>query len=68
MRFQGDARWQRDESGDWELLRLKVRSFLLLNNDTLSDALERLRAIGGSDWEKADDPLELLREQSGPAS
>jgi hypothetical protein len=62
LRFQGDARWQRTESGEWELLKLKVGSFLPLNDDALSDALDRIRAIAGSDWEKADDPLKLLRE------
>ena len=63
LRFQGDARWQRLETGEWDLVKLRIRSFIELDRDTLSGAVAKLRAIGGSDWEKIDDPLRFIREE-----
>ena len=47
--------WVRIESGEWELVKFRIKSFLKPEDDTLIGAFEKLRAIGGSDWDKVNE-------------
>ena len=62
LRFEGDARWLRLSSGEWEIKDLRIKSFLKLRDDTTVDAFARLRQIEGSEWTILEDPLSFARD------
>lgn len=67
LRVQGDGRWYRDGDGQWEMRRFTVKSFKVLKQESLVDAVERLRAVE-SPLKALEDPLgdlEKLREGQG---
>jgi hypothetical protein len=62
LRFQGEARWVRLESGEWELVKFRIKSFLKLDKDSVVDGIAKLREIGDSEWDKVPDPIRLIRD------
>lgn len=68
VRVMGTGRWLRDATGAWILKKFTVTSFVELEPQTLSSAVERLRAIEGGEWGEMNDPiavLKTLRDSSG---
>ena len=61
VRVYGVGRWLRDEEGSWVLKKFRVDSFSVLAPDDLSDAVEKMRSIEGSEWKEMDDPLSELK-------
>jgi hypothetical protein len=62
MLVQGQARWTRNENGEWELLSFHITSCDLLPKDTLQDDIRKLREIPGNQWKDLKDPLSIIRE------
>lgn len=56
IRVEGSARWLRAPEGDWKLLHFSAQSFLPLESRTLSEEVDRLRAIE-AEWKSRKDPL-----------
>ena len=63
IRVHGLATYYR-ENGLWRLDRFRIHSYdpEPLAEENLSDTIEKLRAIPGSEWNEVDDPLEELRK------
>jgi len=57
VRLHGVASWSRDRSGKWQISRMKVLTFEVLENDGLSEALKAAQEAVG-DW--PDDVVERL--------
>lgn len=64
LRFSGDGRWIRNESGEWELTRFNVSHFEELDNASLGEVVAELRTMDGRDWTDVD-PWQELREMRG---
>lgn len=64
LRFSGDGRWIRNESGEWELTRFNVSRFEELNDASLGEVVAELRTMEGRDWTGVD-PWGELRELRG---
>lgn len=62
IRAHGIATYNR-EAGVWKLEKFRIQSYdpEPLTGDTLSDTIEKLRAVPGSEWNELADPLEELR-------
>ncbi len=50
VRLYGIGRWCRDRDGVWSLADFKIMSFEVLQEEPLSAALGKLRAVAGGDW------------------
>lgn len=57
VRVKGIGRWMREENATWTLKSFKVQGFDVLRSSDLRDAVEELRAVAGSDWNKLDNPV-----------
>jgi hypothetical protein len=65
LRVQGQARWERDAEGTWQLKRFNIADFDTLDDTPLGEVVERLRQVQGSYWKQIEDPaseLEQLRQ------
>lgn len=62
LRLFGRGRWHRETDGQWVLDSFKVSSFTALKDIPLSDVVEELRAVEGSEWSKMDDPWAELHK------
>lgn len=60
VRFWGTGTWRRDSKDGWRLDRFVVTRFEEMSHKGLEDAMEALRAIGGSEWHKEKDPIATL--------
>ncbi len=62
IRVHGIATYYR-ENGQWRMDRFRIQSYdpEPLVEEKLSDTIEKLRAVPGSEWNEIDDPLEELR-------
>jgi hypothetical protein len=60
LRVHGSGRWFRDADDTWKLDRFNIESFEVLGAETLSEALNAIRAISGSEWQKLEDPWATL--------
>ena len=56
VRLNGTGTWARSTEGVWTLTRFVVASFVEIGERSLADALDDIRAIGGSRWHLDDDP------------
>lgn len=66
LRVHGNGRWERDNEGNWEMVRFTIADFEVLKDEPLTQAVERLRSIK-SPVTEMDDPLsELNRLRYGP--
>ncbi len=64
LRVHGEGRWERDQDGNWNLLRFDIRDFEPLEDVPLGEAVRRLRAVKGSRWQRISESareLHLLR-------
>lgn len=62
VRVYGEGRWERSENGEWALLKFRVRNHEVLPSETLSETLDELRSVPGSEWKELESPLEYLRQ------
>lgn len=60
VRLHGTGTWGRTEDGLWHLDRFVVTSFEEIADVSLADALDSIRAIGGSEWHLEADPFGTL--------
>lgn len=64
IRVIGRGRWLRGSDGNWRLLAFHIHDFAPLEQESLSDTVARLRAIGGK-WKERPDPIgELMAERA----
>lgn len=61
LRLHGEGRWYRTARGKWELWGFTVTHFEPVANESLVAAVDRMRAIRGTEWERMKDPLGELR-------
>lgn len=61
LRVEGQARWERNEDGQWKLVKFTISSFRLLPKDLLADTVQKLRSIPGGEWQNTD-PSAFIRE------
>lgn len=50
MRLFGEGRWSRSPIGEWSLASFRIDGFKELDDQPLSDAVNKLRAVPGLDW------------------
>lgn len=70
IRLNGTGTWTRSTEGLWVLARFVVSSFDEIGEASLADALDGIRAIGGSRWHLDEDPtaaLHAMRTDEGTA-
>jgi hypothetical protein len=60
IRVFGQATWYRNTDAGWYLDHLRIRSFEELREELLSELIAKLRAVPGSGWNEAEDPIEAL--------
>ncbi len=65
LRVHGDARWERNSDGQWLLERFNIKKFEELEDVPVSEVVDRLRRIEGSNWKNIEDPAgEIQRLRS----
>ena len=62
IRLHGTGYWRRS-GGIWERSRFAVNGFEQVDDRTLADALDSIRAIDGSYWHEVEDPVAALLEE-----
>lgn len=50
VRVHGDGEWERKSDGGWKLIKLKITSFEKLEDIGFKEAVARLKAAGGVNW------------------
>lgn len=60
MRFSGNAKWTRDETGTWILKDFFITGFEQFNERSLVETIGDLRNVKGSGWSKISDPWNEL--------
>ncbi|WP_332765935.1 hypothetical protein [Pseudomonas koreensis] len=50
VRLHGDGEWVRSDDGAWKLVKLKISSFVKLEDIGFKEAVARLKAAGGVEW------------------
>lgn len=65
IRAKGSGKWLRHEDGTWQLVRFDILDFDVLDDEPLSDVIERLRAVGGNEWAKSENPVRELLDLRG---
>lgn len=65
LRVHGEGRWERDQGGNWNLLRFDIRDFEPLDDLPLGEAVKRLRAVEGSGWQRVSEPAHELHRLRG---
>lgn len=50
VRLHGDGEWVRSDDGAWKLVKLKISSFARLEDIGFKEAVARLKAAGGVEW------------------
>ena len=61
VRIIGTGRWLRDADGTWLLKKFRMANFVVLQTDSLVDAVSELRQIEGGEWAELDDPISALK-------
>lgn len=64
VRLIGNARWERNEIGEWERKSFRAKEFIALSAEDLATAVEKLRGIK-ADWRQEADPVALMRKIRG---
>lgn len=68
LRLHGAGAWLRGEDGSWRLQSFRVNDFEVLDEAPLADIIAALRAVEGSGWGNAPDPVaELMADRHGVA-
>lgn len=50
VKVSGDGQWERKPDGSWKLVKLKITSFVKLEDISFKEAVARLKAAGGITW------------------
>lgn len=50
VRLHGDGEWVRSSDGAWKLVKLKISTFSKLEDIGFKEAIAKLKAAGGLDW------------------
>jgi hypothetical protein len=61
LRVDGIGRWVRKQDGEWEMRYFNIKDFTELENISLRESLERIRAITAA-WKELEDPLGELQK------
>jgi hypothetical protein len=62
IRVHGTGTWFRGGDGTWELKSFKITDFEVLGEEPLSEVVQGIRKVGGSQWNEVPDPVRLLIE------
>jgi hypothetical protein len=62
LRVNGDAKWERNEGGTWELKSFNLKTFTVLGKESLIESIERIRKIEEVEWDELDDPIGFVRK------
>lgn len=62
VRLSGEGYWERTEDKGWELKRLKVESYQILQDMSIRNAINALKEIGGNRWNEEEDPYLTLQK------
>jgi hypothetical protein len=65
LRVTGDARWERLENASWHLMGFKIKGFVVLADDTLDAAAQRLRSLKKTDWDSVGDVDRFITASRG---
>ncbi|MBK5004111.1 hypothetical protein IAE38_000715 [Pseudomonas sp. S32] len=65
VRLHGKGEWVRSEGGAWKLVKLKVSTFEKLEDIGFKEAIARLKAVGGVDWNDMSDAHTGILETRG---
>ncbi len=65
LRVLGEGRWERTVDGTWFMKRFNISEFRELDDEPMSEVVERLRGVEGSGWKNVDDPLAEVRRLRG---
>jgi hypothetical protein len=64
LKFSGIGTWHRNEEGKWQISRLHVQTFDPLDESSLEDVVEQLRAVKVKWPDDALEQLQAMREQA----
>ena len=65
VRVSGDGQWEREPDGSWKLVKLKISSFVKLEDIGFKDAVARLKAAGGVNWNDISDAHSEILDSRG---
>jgi len=66
LRVHGVGTWFRTGDGVWELRSFRISDFEVLDEAPLTEVVDRLRRVQGSEWGAVQDPVRtLLKERHG---
>jgi hypothetical protein len=60
VRVVGSARWERCDTGEWNLISVRAKEFHLLCGEDLATSVARLRKVD-TDWKGDEDPIQYLQ-------
>lgn len=58
----GEARWLRNENGEWQLKSFHIVGFKPSLKETLGEDIEKLRSVPDNKWKDMEDPIGFIRE------
>ena len=62
VRVIGEGTWIREKDGDWVLKEFNISNFEILNDQPLSEVIERLSSIDKNGWRDIQDPAAFINE------
>ena len=65
IRLHGAGSWYRTLDGEWELRKFKVDDYEVLDDTSLAETLNQLRAVNGSGWSEDEHAQEFLEGLRG---
>lgn len=65
VRVHGDGEWVRSNEGEWKLVKLKISTFTKLEDIGFKEAIARLKAAGGVDWNELSNAHSDILETRG---
>jgi hypothetical protein len=65
VRVAGHGTWRRTPERVWQLEKFTIQSWQPLDQSSLAETIESLRAVEGSEWNDMDDPQGELRRLRG---
>jgi hypothetical protein len=61
IKAEGIGRWTRHSTGEWEMVKFMIKDFSPVEDISLRDIIQKLRAVPAK-WKEKEDPLGELRE------
>lgn len=65
VRVSGLGKWRRDAARSWELQHFTIKSWELLDDTSLVEAVAQLREVPGNEWNELDNPQAEWRRLRG---